>query len=115
MTVVYSKDMVYFSTFKPGPYPYGQESQISDYLTIEKDPVSSLPDKFTICSSLFLNLMTTVKNIIQIFKEDGTHWFNLSIDVDESSRNADKKERLTLYYQSTGKYYCNALVGPLKV
>ena len=94
----------FFSNFKPGVI-YGRENIMEDYLTISENPVSNqtLPDKFTICSSLFLDLITTMRNVIQIFKEDGTHWFNLSIDVYEELRNGNKTERISLWYQ-TGKY-----------
>lgn len=100
----------YFSNFKPGVI-YGRENIMTDYLTIARDPVSnnSLPDKFTICSSLFLDLITTMRNVIQIFKEDGSHWFNLSIDVYEELRNENKTERISLWYQS-GKYFPSSIL-----
>ena len=103
MSLANGKEIKYFSNFKPGLI-YGGESLMTDYLTIAKDPVSNLPNKFTICSSLFLDLMTTMKNVIQIFKEDGTHWFNLSIDIFEELRNGEKTERISLWYQAAGKY-----------
>ena len=75
-----AKDLIYFSNFKPGPVKFGPESLVTDFVTITNDPGIDLPDKFTICSSLFIEVMTTMQNIIQILKEDGTHWFQISYE-----------------------------------
>ena len=75
-----AKDLKFFSNFKPGPKIFGPESVVTDYVTMTNDPGTDLPDKFTICSSLFIEVMTTIQNIIQIMKEDGTHWFQISYD-----------------------------------
>ena len=53
---------------------------MTDYVTASNNPVSNLPDQFTVCSSLFFNLLTTNKNVFEIYKEDGTHWFHLSFN-----------------------------------
>ena len=58
----------------------GPESDVTDFVTMTNDPVTILPDKFTICSSLFIDVMTTLQNIFQILKEDGTYWFSISYD-----------------------------------
>ena len=94
---IYAKEMKYWSNFKPGLI-YGHESLMTDYVTIANDPVSNLPDKFTVCSSLYIDLMTTIKNVVQIYKEDGTHWFNLSFEVFDVLRMRTKSERLVLYF-----------------
>ena len=75
-----AKDLKYFSNFKPGPLIFGPESVVTDFVTIANDPGIDLPDKFTICSSLFIEVMTTAQNIIEILKENGTHWFSISYD-----------------------------------
>ena len=49
----FAKDLKYFSNFKPGPLNYGPESVVTDYVTMTNDPMSNLPNEFTICSSLF--------------------------------------------------------------
>ena len=77
----FAKDLKYFSNFKPGPRIIGPESEITDFVTVtNNDPVTILPDEFTICSSLFIEIMTTMQNIIQVMKEDGTHWFSISYE-----------------------------------
>ena len=75
-----AKDLIYFSNFKPGPVKFGPESLVTDFVTMTNDPETNLPDQFTICSSLFIEAMTTMQNIFQIMKEDGTHWFAISYD-----------------------------------
>ena len=103
-SIVITKDIRYFSTIKPGVI-HGKETLITDYLTIGQDPNnSSLPDEFTICSSLLIDVMTTTKNIFHIYKRDGTPWFNLGFEiVSEVQRMKDKKETLWMRYDS-GKY-----------
>ena len=75
-----AKDLKYFSSFKPGPLITGPESVVTNYVTMTSNPVSTLPDEFTICNSLFIEVMTTAQNIIEILKEDGTHWFSIFYD-----------------------------------
>ena len=75
-----AKDLIYFSSFKPGPLITGPESVVTNYVTMTSNPVSPLPDEFTICNSLFIEVMTTAQNIIEILKEDGTHWFSIFYD-----------------------------------
>ena len=74
----FAKELEYFSNFKPGPIKNGPESVVTDFVTMTKDPGSNLPDAFTICSSLYIDFMTTVQNIFHITKEDGTPWFAVS-------------------------------------
>ena len=80
-----AKELIYFSNFKPGPLITGPESVVTNYVTMTSNPVSTLPDEFTICNSLFIEVMTTVQNIIEILKEDGTHWFSISYDPNRMS------------------------------
>ena len=87
-----AKDLIYFSNFKPGPLITGPESVVTDYVTMTSNPGSNLPDEFTICNSLFIEVMTTLQNIFEILKEDGTHWFTISYDPNRLST------RETLFY-----------------
>ena len=100
LSFVNAKYIKYFSNVKPGTI-HGKETMITDYLTISQDPDnSSLPDEFTICSSLFIDVMTNdVKNIFHIYKRDGTPWFNLGIErISEYLKN--KKETIRMLYDS---------------
>ena len=47
--------MQYYSSFKyEAGIVYGAEEVVENYVTIAADPVSSLPDSFTLCSSLLV-------------------------------------------------------------
>ena len=81
-----AKDLKYFSNFKPGPIIIGPESVVTDFVTMTSDSVSNLPNAFTICSSQFIEVMTSLQSIIQIMKEDGTQWFSISYSQRESNR-----------------------------
>ena len=101
MNLYYAKRIEYFSNFKSGNIVYGQEALMTDYVTASNNPVSNLPDQFTVCSSLFFNHLTTNKNVFEIYKEDGTHWFHLSFNPvrDLTTRT----EILDLYSQTEFK------------
>ena len=36
-------------------FNYGDESVVKDYVTLAEDPKGDLPEKFTLCSSVFAN------------------------------------------------------------
>ena len=47
--------MQYYSSFKyEAGIVYGEEEVVENFVTIAADPVSSLPDSFTLCSSLLV-------------------------------------------------------------
>ena len=96
------KKIEYLSNFKDGNIVYGQESLMTDYVTVASDPNPNLPNQFTVCSSLFINFKTTKSNFIQVYKKDGTHWFELSFFAVGGLTKIDS-ETLVLYYD-TGKY-----------
>ena len=77
-----AKDLKYFSNFKPGPIIFGPESVVTDFVTITNDPGIDLPDKFTICSSLFIEVMTTMQNIIQILNQLTPTDKDVTLEVD---------------------------------
>ena len=48
--------MQYYSSFKyEAGIVYGEEEVVENFVTIAADPVSSLPDSFTLCSSLLVD------------------------------------------------------------
>ena len=93
--------MKYFTNYKP-VIIYGDESLIKDYVTLSQDPISNLPAKFTICSSLYLDRIITPPNVFQLYNENGKPWFNLKLNMNDKLRNNVRTERVLLYYQ-TGK------------
>ena len=92
-SLIYAKDLKYFSNFKPGPLQVGRESVVTDFVTLTNDPGSDLPNGFTVCTSLFMDILTTQQSIVQIMKKDGTAWIFLYYDVKSSSST-----REDLYY-----------------
>ena len=93
--------MKYFTNYKP-VIIYGDESLIKDYVTLSQDPISNLPAKFTICSSLYLDRIITPPNVFQLYNENGKPWFNLGLNMNDKLRNDVRTERVLMYYQ-TGK------------
>ena len=75
-----AKELKYFSNFKPGPIIIGPDSAVTDFVTMISNSVSDLPNDFTICTSIFIEVMSTLQNMFQILKEDGTYWFSISYD-----------------------------------
>ena len=98
--LIFAKDLKYFSNFKPSSsILVGRESAVKDFVTITNNPGSDLPNEFTICSSLFIGIVTSMQNIFQILKKDGTHWFSMSYDPTRSSTREE-----IIYCIQTGKY-----------
>ena len=94
--------MKYFTNYKTGEIIYGDESLIKDYVTLSQDPISNLPARFTICSSLYLGRISTTPNAFQLYNENGKGWFNFGIQMKDKLRNNVRTERVQMYYQ-TGK------------
>ena len=98
--LIFAKDLNYFSNFKPSSgVLVGRESVVTDFVTMTNNPGSDLPNEFTICSSLFIGIMTSMQNIVQILKKDGTHWFSISYAPIRSSTREE-----IFYCIQTGKY-----------
>ena len=85
----HAKDLKYFSNFKPGPLQVGRESVVTDFVTLTNDPGSALPNEFTVCTSLFVDIVITTKSVVQILKKDGTPWFMIYNDQPLSSTFQD--------------------------
>ena len=98
----FTKEMKYFTNYKTGEIIYGDESLIKDYVTLSQDPISNLPARFTICSSLYLGRISTTPNAFQLYNENGKGWFNFGIQMKDKLRNNVRTERVQMYYQ-TGK------------
>ena len=96
---IFAKDLKYFSNFKPIGMILGPESAVTDFVTMTNNPGSDLPNEFTICTSLFVEILTTNQNIVQLMKKDGSHWFSIFYDASRSSTRED-----LFYCIQTGKY-----------
>ena len=75
------KKLKFFSSHNFGPTLFGPKPQIKDYVSLVNDPKSKLPNMFTICSSVFLDFITSETHFIEILKEDGSHWFDVSVST----------------------------------
>ena len=75
------KTLKFFSSHNFGPTLFGPKPQIKDYVSLVNDPKSKLPNMFTICSSVFLDFITSETHFIEILKEDGSHWFDVSVST----------------------------------
>ena len=98
LIIVRGKEIPYYSNFNNGNLIFGTESQIPDFVTLANDPKANLPNDFTVCSSLFIEFMTTKNNFIEIFKKDGTHWFQM--DLEHLRDYKTFSERISMYYGS---------------
>ena len=98
---MFTKEVKYFTNYKPVVI-FGEESLIKDYVTLSQDPISNLPARFTICSSLYLDRISTTPNVFQLYNENGKPWFNFGINMNDKLRDNDRTERILLFYH-TGK------------
>ena len=94
--VIDARQLNYFTNFNDGSLVFGDESTMTDYVTLTNDPGTNLPESFTICSSIFLKFMLTKNNFISIFKEDGTQWFQM--DIEHLKDYSTLTERITLVH-----------------
>ena len=100
---MFTKKTKYFTNYKP-VIIYGDESLIKDYVTLSQDPISNLPVRFTICSSLYLGRIFTPQNVLQLYNENGKPWLTLIIQITDTLRNNVRTERIVINYQ-TGKVF----------
>ena len=97
-------DMNIFSTFSfnEDAQRFGIESSITDFISLANDPKSSLPDSFTICGSIPLKFEWHASHFVQMYTEDGSHWFSFLISIREGLNLVN---RLTVNkHPSTGAY-----------
>ena len=96
------KTLKIFSSHNFGPTLFGPRPQIKDYVTLVNDPKSQLPNMFTICSSVFLDFITSETHFIEILKEDGSHWFDVSVSTLTGRHlvNNTLSEEIRIWYQN---------------
>ena len=70
----------YFDNLNDGLGAFGPEEKILDYVELANDPASNLPNKFTLCSSLYIRYMTTKSNFVEFSQANGSQWFQLGIE-----------------------------------
>ena len=98
------KTIKYLSNFKFEDIVYGEEEVIKDFVTLANDPKANLPDSYTICSSVFVQFVTTDKIVIEMLKHDGTPWYLFELSA--TDRKYDSlTEVMTIWYADpvTGK------------
>ena len=107
------KTIKYLSNFKFEDIVYGEEEVIKDFVTLANDPKANLPDSYTICSSVFVQFVTSDKIVIEMLKQDGSPWYLLELSA--TDRKYDSlTEVMTIWYAdpATGKtvleYFSNA-------
>ena len=96
------KTLKIFSSHNFGPTLYGPKPQIKDYVTLVNDPKSNIPHMFSICSSVFLDFITSEIHFIEIIKEDGSHWFDVSISTGTGRHQVNNtlSEEVRVWYQN---------------
>ena len=86
----------YFSNFKFEKVVFGQESLIKDYITLANDPIGNLPDRYTVCSSVFVKFFTNDNVVVGMLQQDGSPWYLLIIS---SARMYDtQSEAMIIWY-----------------
>ena len=75
-----SKGLHYFSNFKFEKIVVGEEHLIQDYVALANDPKGNLPDSYTVCNSIFVKFATTPHGVVEMLKNDGSHWYLLELD-----------------------------------
>ena len=103
IAVVHGLDMNFYSTFSfdEDAQRFGVESSITDFISLGNDPKSSLPDSFTICSSILVMFENVGAHFVQMYTENGSHWFSFQISIMQSS---NVQTRLFYMDPSTGAY-----------
>ena len=89
----------YLSNFKFEIPVIGYESLIKDFVSLNNDPKANLPDSFTVCSSVFIKFWRTDISIIEMLKEDGSHWFHMNLRTAQRNYKT-MTEWLTLFYEN---------------
>ena len=99
LKIVFGDRVPYFSSFNLKGYGFGAETLIKDYVTLQNDPKASLPDSFTICSSLWVEVINSNSQVFEIYKKNGSNWFMLNLAT--YNRDFNKlSETLKLHYDN---------------
>ena len=70
---------------------FGDNTTVLDSAILANDSIGNLPYDFTICSSVFIRFFLSRVFFIQVYKEDGSIWFNyflLDQDIKASIRDS---------------------------
>ena len=87
--------MTVFSNIGDGKAVVGIEESVTDYVTLANDPKSDLQNAFTICSSVSGEFMLSKMNFFELFTNNDSHWFDLSL---EDHRDLYLSDGLQLYF-----------------
>ena len=103
--VIGGSSLKYYSTHIVVPQQWGNEESVTDYVSLANDPKSNLPKDFTICSSVFIHVVTVSESIVfNMLKDDGSPWFLLEISLrSRDYENLSEKMRLFLENPVTSK------------
>ena len=99
-----SMSIQHFTNFKFEKIIFGGEHLIKDYVTLANDPTGNLPDSYTVCTSVFVKYSTSDVNIIEMLKQDGSHWYLLELSA--TNRNYEKfseSMQISVVNPTTGK------------
>ena len=98
--IIGARNLKYYSTHIVKKNVWGKEEVVTDYVSLAEDPKSNLPKDFTICSSVFVHVVTLTDIIVfELLKEDGSPWFLLSLDV--LSRDYENlSETMKMYFEN---------------
>ena len=103
--IIGARNLKYYSTHIVKKNVWGKEEVVTDYVSLAEDPKSNLPKDFTICSSVFVHVVTLTDIIVfELLKEDGSPWFLLEISLrSRDYENLSEKMRLFLENPVTSK------------
>ena len=80
------------------------DATVLDSAILAEDPVGSLPDDFTICSSIYIKYFLTYTNFIQTFKKDGSNWFTYFVQAHDFTGSHGKSGTYVGYIFFNGVY-----------
>ena len=117
LTLCVTTELEYFSTahnqFKNHKL-HQKESSASSFVTLANDPKSQFPDSFTICSSIQIKFIYGATHFVQMYKDDGSHWFSLHILTNlRDTVKMSEVLRIMFEHPKTGKIGDEFLLGPV--
>ena len=80
------------------------DATVLDSAILAEDIVGSLPDDFTICSSIYMKYVLSYTNFIQTFKKDGSNWFSYFLQRHDFSGSHGKSGTYVGYIFFNGIY-----------
>ena len=103
--VIKSKGLLYYTNFKFEKIVFGAENLMKDYVTLANDPKADLPDSYTVCNSVFVKFPTTASSVIEMSKNDGSHWYMLELKhTDRIYEKFSENVEISAENPSTGKH-----------